>query len=216
MAIQNNKYNNSFIYTIRSPHTNKFYIGSTTQKLCKRFANHKTNYNSYVNNGIVSFITSFKIIELGDSYIELLEEINCENKSQLEMREGELIRLHKDFSINKNMAGMHQINIDIANKKLQKRQDKMQKDIEKLDLSPFLNNCCEIRCKNRIKSYKLFETYINYCNEHNLANVARNAFYELLKNKNILTKRIRGIDYYSINIINKKPKLVLQKKITIS
>ena len=50
MAIQNNKYNNSFIYTIRSPYTNKFYIGSTTQILCKRLANHKSNYNSYLND----------------------------------------------------------------------------------------------------------------------------------------------------------------------
>ena len=79
MAIQTNKYNNSFIYTIRSPHTEKFYIGSTTQKLCKRFANHKSHYNAYVNN-TGNYITSFKIIEFGDSYIELLEQINCDSK----------------------------------------------------------------------------------------------------------------------------------------
>ena len=213
MANLNNKYNNSFIYTIRSPHTDKFYIGSTTQKLCKRFANHKTDYNLYVNNKLKSCITSFKIIELGDSYIELLEEMNCDSKIQLEMREGELIRLHKDHCINKNMAGIrHQINIDIANKKLQKKQDKIQKDNEKLDLSPFLNKCCEIRRKSRIRKSELFETYINYCNEHNLAHVYRNTFYELLTNKNIFTKRIRGVDYYSINIINKTPKTNITKE----
>ena len=207
MANLNNKYNNSFIYTIRSPHTDKFYIGSTTQKLCKRFANHKTDYNLYVNNKLKSCITSFKIIELGDSYIELLEEINCDSKIQLESREGELMRLHKDLCINKNMAGMQQINIDIAYKKLQKKQEN-----ENLDLSPFLNKCCEIRRKSRIRKSELFETYINYCNEHNLANVYRNTFYELLTNKNIFTKRIRGVDYYSINIINKKPKINIAKE----
>ena len=104
MAIQTNKYNNSFIYTIRSPHTEKLYIGSTTQILCKRFANHKTDYNLYVNNK-KNYITSFKIIELGDSYIELLEQINCDSKIQLEMREGELIRIHKDLCVNKIIAG---------------------------------------------------------------------------------------------------------------
>ena len=104
MAILNNKYNNSMIYTIRSPHTDKFYIGSTTQKLCKRFANHKSDYNAYVNK-IRHYVTSYKIIELGDSYIELLEEMNCDSKIQLEMREGELIRLHKDLCINKIIAG---------------------------------------------------------------------------------------------------------------
>ena len=30
-----NKYNKSKIYTIRSPNTEKFYIGSTTQQLCQ-------------------------------------------------------------------------------------------------------------------------------------------------------------------------------------
>ncbi len=208
MAILNNKYNNSFIYTLRSPHTDKFYIGSTKQKLCKRFANHKSAYNLYVNNNLKSFITSFKIIELGDSYIELLEEINCDSKIQLETREGELMRLHKDLCINKNMAGMHQINMDIAYKKLQKQKQ----DNEKLDLSPFLNNCCEIRRKSRTRKSELFETYINYCNEHNLANVHRNTFYELLSNKNLFTKRIRGFEYYSINIINKTPKINIAKE----
>ena len=116
MAIQNNKYNNSFIYTIRSPHTEKFYIGSTTQSLCRRFANHKSNYNSYVNNGVGNLIiSSFKIIELGDSYIELLEEINCDSKIQLEMREGELIRIHKDLCINKNIVGRTQKQYYVVN-----------------------------------------------------------------------------------------------------
>ena len=113
MAIQNNKYNNSMIYTIRSPHTDKFYIGSTTQKLCKRFANHKASYNSYLSN-VGNHVSSYKIIELGDSYIELLEQINCDSKIQLEMREGELIRIHKDLCVNKSIAGrtITQYNLD--------------------------------------------------------------------------------------------------------
>ena len=130
MAIQNNKYNNSFIYTIRSPHTDKFYIGSTTQSLCRRFSNHKTDYNSYVNNGVGNLIiSSFKIIELGDSYIELLEEINCDSKIQLEMREGELIRIHKDLCINKNIAGRtdKQYYIDNIDKFKQHRLDNADK-----------------------------------------------------------------------------------------
>ena len=115
-VIQNNKYNNSMIYTIRSPHTNKFYIGSTTQKMCKRFANHKADYNTYVNNNLKSCITSFKIIELGDSYIELLERFDCEDKNELEKREGELMRLHKDLCVNKSIAGrtITQYNLDNA------------------------------------------------------------------------------------------------------
>ena len=99
-----NKYNNSMIYTIRSPATERYYIGSTTQKLCKRFSDHKVNYKLYIDEKY-HFTTSFKILELGDAYIELLEEINCENKHQLVMREGELIREHKNNCVNKRIEG---------------------------------------------------------------------------------------------------------------
>ena len=95
-----NKFHNSKIYTIRSPQSDKFYIGSTTQTLCRRLSNHKSRYKAYLN-GTDQFGTSFKILELGDAYIELLEEINYDNKNQLQKREGELIRKHKLELVNK-------------------------------------------------------------------------------------------------------------------
>jgi predicted GIY-YIG superfamily endonuclease len=94
-----NKFNKSMIYVIRSYHTDQYYIGSTTQILCKRFSDHNMQYKRYLREGS-GFTTSFKIIELGDAYIELLEEINCENRPQLEKREGELIRMHKSSCVN--------------------------------------------------------------------------------------------------------------------
>ena len=99
-----NKFHNSKIYTIRSPQTDKYYIGSTTQILCKRLTNHKTDYDRYLK-GIYHNIRSFKIIELGDAYIELLEEFKCENKEQLEKREGEIIREHKNNCVNRTISG---------------------------------------------------------------------------------------------------------------
>ena len=99
-----NKFNKSIIYTIRSPHTDQYYIGSTSQILCKRFVDHKTHYK-YYQMGKGHFLTSFKILELGDAYIELLEEINCENRNQLEKREGELIREHKANCTNRCIPG---------------------------------------------------------------------------------------------------------------
>ena len=99
-----NKFNTSMIYSIRSPATERYYIGSTTQKLCKRFSDHNINYKAYLK-GTGGFTTSFKILELGDAYIELLEEINCDNRNQLEKREGELIREHKNNCVNKYIAG---------------------------------------------------------------------------------------------------------------
>ena len=134
-----NKYNTAMIYSIRSPHTENYYIGSTTQILCKRFSDHNINYKSYLK-GTSNFMTSFKIIELGDSYIELLEEINCDNKNQLEKREGELIREHKANCVNRNIAGRTkkeyrtdnrdkaiQYNIDNKDKSIQYRIDNKDK-----------------------------------------------------------------------------------------
>ena len=99
-----NKFNLSKIYAIKSPHTDLYYIGSTTQPLYKRFNAHKIDYKKYLTE-TYHFVTSYKILEHDDAYIELLEEINCENRKQLEKREGEIIKEHKAQCVNKYVAG---------------------------------------------------------------------------------------------------------------
>jgi len=84
-----NKYENAKIYAIRSPHTEKYYIGSTISSLSKRFHQHKCQKN-----------TSQKIIMLGDAYIELLENFPCKSKDELRKREGEYLRKHKSEIVN--------------------------------------------------------------------------------------------------------------------
>lgn len=71
------------IYSIKSPNTNKVYIGSSTVSLEKRFAQHKLQNNS---------CTSKEIIDARDSYIELLENYPCQSREELNRREGEIIR----------------------------------------------------------------------------------------------------------------------------
>ena len=95
-----NKFNLSKIYVIKSPQTDLYYIGSTTYPLCDRFTKHKSCYKRYLK-GTCPFVTSFKIIEHDDAYIELLEDVNCENRNQLEKRESELIKEHKTQCVNK-------------------------------------------------------------------------------------------------------------------
>ena len=97
-------YQGGKIYTIRAPETDKYYIGSTVQSLPKRFHEHKKQYAVY-QNGKYHNITSFQILELEDAYIELLELYPCNSKIELERREGQLIREHKDNCINRNVAG---------------------------------------------------------------------------------------------------------------
>jgi hypothetical protein len=104
MSNQYNKYNNSKIYKIWSPQTELIYIGSTTQTLCQRFTDHKKLFNQY-KEGITNYTSSFKILEYEDAKIELIEEVNCENKEQLRRSEGELIRQYKDICVNLLIAG---------------------------------------------------------------------------------------------------------------
>ena len=79
------------IYQIKSNQSDEVYVGSTTKKLSRRFNVHKANYKHYLA-GKGRYVTSFKIIEYGDAYIELLEDYPCNSKSELEHREAELIR----------------------------------------------------------------------------------------------------------------------------
>jgi hypothetical protein len=86
-------YANAKIYQVISPNHPLPYIGSTTQPLCKRMTQHRRS------NECRSRI----IIEAGDAYIELIEEFSCENKEQLNKREGEIIRERE--CVNHNIAG---------------------------------------------------------------------------------------------------------------
>lgn len=92
-------YSNSKIYKLVCPHADDIYIGSTTQKLCSRFALHNSKYRSFMNNKH-HFVSSFIIMSLGDVRIILLEDFPCENKEQLRAKEQEYIEKHKDICVN--------------------------------------------------------------------------------------------------------------------
>jgi hypothetical protein len=78
-------YQNGKIYSIRSrSNLDLVYVGSTTQPLSKRFGEHKKQSNKIK--------TSKKIIDLGDAYIELIENFSCNSKEELLKREGEIMR----------------------------------------------------------------------------------------------------------------------------
>ena len=87
-------YANGKIYQIISPNHPMPYIGSTTQALCRRMAEHRRKNN---------ICSSRILIESGDAYIQLIAEYPCENKEQLNRREGEMIRERE--CVNRCVAG---------------------------------------------------------------------------------------------------------------
>lgn len=88
-------YQNGKIYSIRSrSNLDLVYVGSTIQPLSVRFGGHKDCRNTS---------SSKQIIDIGDAYIELIENYSCNSKEELCKREGELIRSMD--CVNKRIAG---------------------------------------------------------------------------------------------------------------
>ena len=70
---------NGRIYQITSPNTKKIYVGSTTEQLQVRFSKHISDWKRLPHKNV----SSKKILEAGEARIELLEEVNVENNTEL-------------------------------------------------------------------------------------------------------------------------------------
>lgn len=97
-------YANGKIYLIKSNQTKNVYIGSTTLTLSKRLIKHKADYVSYKNGKFNHHVSSFDILKFDDAWIELLELFPCTNRTELEKREGVVIKATSE-AINKRVAG---------------------------------------------------------------------------------------------------------------
>ena len=88
-----NIYHHSKIYSIRNHVDDDIYIGSTTRELCKRFSEHKKHCK---RPQLKHYKLYNKMCEIGAEhfYIELVEEIRCENREQLRKIEGDYFSFH--------------------------------------------------------------------------------------------------------------------------
>jgi len=63
------------------------YIGSTTEPtVAHRLASHKRDYKRW-GLGKAPYVSSYKLFELGEPIIVLLESVNCNNRDELHRRE---------------------------------------------------------------------------------------------------------------------------------
>ena len=118
-------YQNTKIYKIWSPNSEKVYVGATVQTLSKRMTAHRK-----ISNNTQSKI----IIDLGDAKIELIQEFPCNNKMESDKKEGEYIRSLD--CVNKLIAGRTKQQNYIDNKKKLNDISKQYRDsnIEKIAL----------------------------------------------------------------------------------
>ena len=115
-------YKNGKIYKLWSPMGNEIYIGSTTQPLYRRKNGHKINMNC-----------SSKILfeNYDDVRIELIEYFPCNNKQELDKKEGEYIRTFD--CVNRYIAGRtaKQYNEDNKEKRKEQRKEYHEDNKEK-------------------------------------------------------------------------------------
>lgn len=88
-------FSNGKIYKIVSDQTDKIYIGSTTQPLCKRITEHRSKFK--INYGCASE----EIMKFGDARIILIESYPCKSKEELLAREDYWHNKFKDICVNK-------------------------------------------------------------------------------------------------------------------
>jgi hypothetical protein len=91
-------YQKGKIYKLWSPQGNEIYIGSTINTLAKRLGNHKICHNTCNSKYLFE--------NYDDVRIELIEEYPCNNKMELDRKEGQHIRNNE--CLNTRIAGRTQ------------------------------------------------------------------------------------------------------------
>jgi len=119
-------YINGKIYTIRSLKSNYIYVGSSCINLKNRMTKHKSSWKTG------KILGKFKniVTDINDWYIELYENYPCENKKELEKREGEIIK--EIGTLNNRVAGRNAKEYYEDNKQRKRKyyEDNRQKKLE--------------------------------------------------------------------------------------
>jgi hypothetical protein len=95
-----------YIYRIGSPNTNLCYIGSTTN-VNKRFSVHLSIYKKYNDDAGKINSMSYVILKCGDPYIEIIDELEYDNKDDLIELEKKYIMEGGENVVNRNFKNQN-------------------------------------------------------------------------------------------------------------
>ena len=119
-------YGNGKIYKLRSLNTEEFYIGSTTQTLCKIMSKHKCD--AHTSKRPCRLYITMNELGIDNFRIELVELFPCGSKDELRKREGEVIRELKP-QLNTLIAGRSAQEYRNDTKEYKKEYDKKYYEI---------------------------------------------------------------------------------------
>jgi hypothetical protein len=168
-------YNKGKIYKIISDLTDKFYIGSTSQKyLCDRLNNHKSEYNRWLKNN-KGYCSSFELIKLEQYKIILIESYSCNSKAELQQREQHYIDKYKCDNLLNIFRSFNSLEYTKEYKK--DWEEKYGKD--RTEYYKNWNNREEVKLKKRIYDEKQKEKITCICG----CIISKNAMYLHKKSK---------------------------------
>ena len=176
-----NKYNNGKIYMVKCNTTNLTYYGSTTGELETRLSRHKYCYNCY-NKNKYHYVTIFDILKNNNYQIYLIENVNCNNKKELQLREKYYIE--NNDCVNKYIPCRTKVEYNKTNKtKIKEYQDEYR--IHNKDKIIDLNKKLYIKNKDKIQeNQKIYREN----NKDNRTDYDKN-YYQQNK-ENILERKI--------------------------
>ena len=169
-------YKNAKIYKIVCNVTRLVYVGATCEKyLSNRLAGHCSQYKCYLSKTNKNYITSFKVLENNDFYIELLEKANCSDKDELKKIEGQWIR--KCNCVNKRVEDRTKQEYKKIYKQLNKEQIKEQdkeyylknkeliREKQSTKYTCICGNILSINSKSRHEKRKKHQKYLQTLNQ---------------------------------------------------
>ena len=123
-------YQEGKIYKIYNTINDEIYIGSTTQKLCERMAQHRSKHRNECPVALV--YKAFNEHGVENFFIELVEKCPCNDKDELRKKEGEYIRALKPV-LNKNIAGRTKQDYEVEHKEAiaKRKKEYRERDIQR-------------------------------------------------------------------------------------
>ena len=145
-------YKNGKIYCIRVNDSDKIYIGSTVNSLCRRMTGHRDTFKKW-KDGNWSYCSSYELFLIGTPYIELIEIYPCNSKEELHKREGEIIR-NTVNCVNKSIPSRTYKEWYEANKSILSEKAKLYREAHKEEIS-LMNKEYRENNKDKIKEYQI-------------------------------------------------------------
>ena len=118
-------FNNGKIYKVVDNSSDMVYIGSTCNTLEMRLKQHESQYKGF-KLGKTRNVTVFKILDNNNYKIELIKLFPCDNKKDLELEEGKIIKEYRNKKLNAvNRCIVGQTKSDYGKEYYQTKKDKI-------------------------------------------------------------------------------------------